>query len=131
MSSNTIGPGTSPPSAQAASPPPKAPHLPGDIAPGGGQPVRSPTTEAKASALKAATAPRAEEVKKAMERITDFVKYTASDIQFSVDKDTDALVVKVIDRDSKEVLRQIPSEEVLQIAKTLDSLQGLFVSQKV
>lgn len=130
MSSNTIGPGTSPPSVLAASPPPKAAHVPGDIAPGD-QTLRSATAEAKPSALKPATAPRAEDVKKAMERITDFVKYTASDIQFSVDKDTDALVVKVIDRDSKEVLRQIPSEEVLQIAKALDSLQGLFVSQKV
>lgn len=129
MSSNSIGTSTSPPTSQVASPPPRVARAPGD-APPEIQGIRSGKPETEPSAAKSA-APRADDVRKALERITDFVKYSASDVQFSVDYETNALVVKVIDRDSKEVLRQIPSEEVLQIAKTLDSLQGLFVSQKV
>jgi hypothetical protein len=41
-----------------------------------------------------------------------------------VDDDTGQLVVKIIDRSTKEVIRQMPSEEMLAIAKTLDSIKG-------
>jgi Uncharacterized flagellar protein FlaG len=46
-----------------------------------------------------------------------------------VDGDTGQLVVKIIDRSTKEVIRQMPSEEMMAIAKTLDSIKGLFVTQ--
>jgi flagellar protein FlaG len=54
----------------------------------------------------------------------------ASDIQFSIDEDTDTTVVKIVDRNTQEVIRQIPSEEMLEIAKALDRLQGLLIRQK-
>ena len=38
-------------------------------------------------------------------------------------------MVKVVDQSTKEVIRQIPSEEMLAIAKALDSLKGLLVRQ--
>jgi len=38
-------------------------------------------------------------------------------------------VVRIIDRATKEVIRQMPSEEMLSIAKALDSIKGLFVTQ--
>jgi flagellar protein FlaG len=34
-------------------------------------------------------------------------------------------VVKVVDNDTKEVIRQIPSEEMLKIAKYIDEITGL------
>jgi len=43
--------------------------------------------------------------------------------------DTGQLVVKIIDRTTQEVIRQMPSEEMLAIAKALDSIKGLFVQQ--
>jgi len=39
-------------------------------------------------------------------------------------------VVKVVDLETKEVIRQIPSPEVLEIAKAVDQLQGLLIRQK-
>lgn len=36
----------------------------------------------------------------------------------------------MIDRQTKEVLRQMPSEEALAIAHALDKLQGLMIKQK-
>lgn len=50
-------------------------------------------------------------------------------VRFEVDADTDRLVVKVVDRLSGELIRQIPSEEVLRIAKLLGRVQGTLVSQ--
>jgi flagellar protein FlaG len=72
-----------------------------------------------------------EQLAQAVTQIQDVIKQTAQSLQFSIDKDTGKTVVKVVDTDSKKVIRQIPSEEVLAIAKALDKLQGLLVKQKV
>ena len=64
-------------------------------------------------------------------KVQEFVNYVASDIEFSIDEDSGQTVVKVIDRATKEVLRQIPSEEMLELAKALDKLQGLLLRQEV
>jgi len=55
----------------------------------------------------------------------------AADLKFSVDEGTGIHVVQVIDQSSKEVIRQIPSEEVIHIANGLDQLQGLLIKHKV
>jgi flagellar protein FlaG len=51
-------------------------------------------------------------------------------LQIQVDKETDIVVVKVIDKKTKEVIRQIPPEYVLKIAKYLDEITGLLFSEK-
>ena len=51
-------------------------------------------------------------------------------LQIQIDKDTDIVVVKVIDKQTKEVIRQIPPEYVLKIAKYLDEIAGLLFSEK-
>ena len=71
-----------------------------------------------------------DEVKNAVLKIEKFVSSTASDIQFSLDDDSGEPIVKVIDRSTKEVIRQIPSKEMLEIAQALDRLQGLLIKQK-
>ena len=37
----------------------------------------------------------------------------------------------VEDKETGELIRQLPSEEVLRFARAIDKLQGLFVSQAV
>jgi len=49
---------------------------------------------------------------------------------FPFDDDTGRTVVKVVDASTDEVIRQIPSEEVLAIAKALDKLQGVLIKQE-
>ena len=66
----------------------------------------------------------------AIKATNDFVKPINSTIEFSMDKDAGELVVKVVDNTTKEVIRQIPSEEMLIIAKALDKIQGLLIRQK-
>jgi flagellar protein FlaG len=51
-------------------------------------------------------------------------------LQFSVDESTGTTVVKLIDKETNEVLRQIPSKEMLSIARALDRVQGLLVNAK-
>lgn len=70
------------------------------------------------------------QVSEAVGKINEMIRVVDRNLEFTVDKDTDLTVVKVIDSESKEVIRQIPSEEVIQIAKALDKLQGLLVRDK-
>lgn len=53
-----------------------------------------------------------------------------SDLRFSIDKDTGIHVVKFIDDKTKEVIRQIPAQEMLDIAKRLDELKGLLIKER-
>lgn len=54
----------------------------------------------------------------------------APNLKFSVDHDTGRTVVRVTDANTQEVIRQIPAEEVLQLAKELDRMQGLLFNKE-
>lgn len=49
-------------------------------------------------------------------------------LQFSIDDRSGRTVVRVIDRSTREVIRQIPSEEILALADRMDKIQGLLLS---
>jgi flagellar protein FlaG len=72
------------------------------------------------------------EVEEAVKKINETVKSLNRNVglEFSTDEDTKIQLVRLIDTESKEILRQIPSVEVLSIAKALDKLQGLLVRDK-
>ena len=53
-----------------------------------------------------------------------------SDLRFSVDEDTGIHIVKFVDDKTKEVIRQIPAQEMLDIAKRLDELKGLLIKER-
>ena len=53
------------------------------------------------------------------------------EIEFSVDSDTKKTVVRVVNTKTGELVRQIPSKEILAIARSIDQFQhGLLLSQK-
>jgi len=76
------------------------------------------------------TQPSRQELDKAVQAVSDFVTSVNNSLQFSVDGDSGKTVVKVIDTATKEVIKQIPSKEMLAIAQALDGIKGLLVQQK-
>ena len=70
-----------------------------------------------------------EAVKQAVETIQQVVESMTRDLRFSFDNDLNRTVIKVVDTSTDEVIRQIPAEEVLEIARSLNKLQGLLVRQ--
>ena len=74
--------------------------------------------------------PSAGELQKALEEVEKAVAPMAQSLQFSLDKDSGKTVVKVMDTDTNEVIRQIPTEEVLAISKAVDKLKGLLIKQQ-
>lgn len=77
-----------------------------------------------------AAPPGHDQVKEAMQAIRRVVAPVAQSLQFSIDEATGKTVVRVVDASTQEVIRQIPSEEVLAIARALDRLQGLLLKGK-
>lgn len=69
-------------------------------------------------------------VEEAVQQIADFVNKTRPELSFSVDEASGVRVVRIIDTTTKEIIRQYPSEEAIQLAQALDKLQGLLVRDK-
>lgn len=85
-------------------------------------------TEQSANGAPAKTPPTREEVKNAVNNINAALQASSQNLEFSIDDDANAVVVKVIDQSTKQVLRQIPTQEALEIAKSLDKVQGLLIN---
>ena len=69
------------------------------------------------------------EIEDAVAKVQKVVANQANNLLFSIDEDSGRTVVKVVDSSTMEMIRQIPSEEILSIAKALDKLQGLLLKQ--
>lgn len=68
--------------------------------------------------------PASPELEKAVQALNDRYSKLRTDLRFTIDKDSGETVVAVVDSEDGTVLRQIPSEEVLRIASTLEQHRG-------
>ena len=73
--------------------------------------------------------PTKEAVEFAAKRIESYVKESGRELSFSVDETSGHRVVRVTDS-TGELIRQMPSDETLRIAKSLDYMTHALVSQK-
>jgi flagellar protein FlaG len=65
-----------------------------------------------------------EQVQNAVVSINQFVQSLNRDLHFSVDEETERTVIKVIDSSSGKLIRQIPEEVVLELARKLNDDGG-------
>ncbi|CAB3724107.1 MULTISPECIES: flagellar protein FlaG [Achromobacter] len=61
---------------------------------------------------------------KALDEINDQMKAWSTQLQFEIDPNVHQVVVSVVDAESGDVIRTIPSETVLKIAKMIVNMQG-------
>ena len=65
-----------------------------------------------------------EELLKQIKNITEDGLYS---VRFERDSGSNSLVVKIVDSETDEVIRQIPQEELLELSKHLEELNGNLV----
>ncbi len=63
------------------------------------------------------------EIEKAIEVIAEFMKVTTQNVNFYKDETSDKTVIKVFDSESKDLIKQFPSEEFLDIANKILALR--------
>ena len=71
------------------------------------------------------------QLQSAVKELQDYVQSLQRNLEFSVDDSSGKVVVKVVARDSGEVIRQIPSETALELAKSLQDVNSLLFDEKV
>ncbi|PWF42661.1 flagellar protein FlaG [Massilia glaciei] len=87
----------------------------------------APTPVAKAQ--QASSKPTDDEVDRALKSINSALQSRSPNLEFSVDSESERTIVKVVDRMTQEVIRQMPSVDTLEIAKALDRLQSMLIRE--
>ena len=74
-------------------------------------------------------APDMKQLTEAVAKLNDHLQNVQRDLHFSIDDASGRTVVRVVNTETEEVVRQIPSEEVLRISQTIkeqmENLPGL------
>jgi flagellar protein FlaG len=69
-------------------------------------------------------------IEKTIAKIREAIGPSNTSLKIEIDTDTDRIIVKVLDDQSGEIIRQIPSQEMVEIAKRLDTMQGVFITKR-
>ena len=88
------------------------------------------STEIKVSGVNEAAQPTREVVAKAAAQLQEFVSSMGRNLNFSIDESTGYNVVRVVNPDTGELIRQLPSEELLKISRDFQSLNNVLVSHR-
>ena len=114
----TQGPINSPSTAPPGTAPP-------GTAPPGAAPLGSGPQEADSSSEAVEGLSRAvdrETLDKAVASVKEFIESTNRQLDFKVDEETGRTLVRVIDPDSGDLIRQLPPEELIAVAEVLEQL---------
>lgn len=66
----------------------------------------------------------------AVQRLNEQMQNGQRELGFSVDNKTDKLIVKVTNKETGELVRQIPAEAVVKMAQSIDSLKGVLFDKE-
>lgn len=77
-----------------------------------------------------APTPTKEQVEQAAARVKDVLRGTTSRLEIEIDSDLHKVVIKILNGESGEIIRQIPAQELLDLAKHLDEPKGLLVRER-
>lgn len=89
----------------------------------GGGNTLPPESVSQDSTQQSTRADESARVEQAVSKLNDYVQSLQRDLRFSVDDSTGQAVVRVIDRSTDQVVRQIPNDVALRLARNL-SAQG-------
>jgi len=99
----------------------------GAVAAGRSSPSKVEPNSDTALTLEAMRESFRESVEAANERLSS----RGTSISMAIDKATDTVIVQIKDQQSGDTVRQIPSQQALQISRNIERLTGIMIDQKV
>ncbi len=72
------------------------------------------------------TTQEAEPIEDVVSNLNELVRNLQRELRFSVDTKSGDTIIKVVDRETDEVVRQIPSEEIVALRQRLEQSSGGF-----
>lgn len=84
------------------------------------------------------TEKNADTLEQAFKTVSDFINVYNRNVTFSKDDESDTTVIQVFDRDTQELIKQFPSEELVELAnkisevsKDIDIQSGIFFDERI
>lgn len=71
-----------------------------------------------------------DEIFRAIERANEKVMNRNTELRFSVHERTKEIMIKVMNTDTQEVIREIPSEKILDMVANFMEIAGLYVDEE-
>ena len=112
--------------------PTQSPYVPQHQAETDAKPVRGGGGKGDAE-LKTSTpapTPTKEKLEQAASRVKEVLRGTTSRLEIEIDSDSNKAVIRILNGESGEIIRQIPAQELLDLAKHLDEPKGLLVRER-
>lgn len=111
------------PPSQTTTPAVRAAGMPGHVS-------ELPASKAVANAQASeADKPGAGQLQQSLEDINKVLAGFSISVQFEIDPDYSELIVKVVDQHTGQLIRRMPTEEVVRMSKAMDNLKGLLFAQ--
>ena len=85
----------------------------------------------KEQQLTAAQLNELKEITETVNEVNHFLQNMNRDLAFSVDDESGTNIIVVKDSNTEEVIRQIPSEELVVLRKKIDYMSGILFDKKV
>lgn len=79
--------------------------------------VQAPSTQVEAREIQEVERPSVSEVVQAAQDLSEYLSSAARSLQINVDGELESPIVTVLDTETEEVVRQIPSEELVALAR--------------
>lgn len=81
--------------------------------------------------VKAASYPDEDSLKNIIDEIKKTLKVLDAEIKIKYHQETNTTIVQLIDTRTKQVIREIPSEKVINLVLKLEELLGILVDEKI
>ncbi len=91
------------------------------------QPSPEPKVEAPGTGAKQESNVNEQELGSVVESLNALAQAARRRLEFSVDQDSGRTVIKIMDFDTQELIRQIPPEELLRLSQHMHDAQGLLI----
>jgi flagellar protein FlaG len=75
--------------------------------------------------------PKSEQIQEVLTRLQETFQHIEPRIELSVDKELNQVIFRFFDKESGEVIRQIPSEKILELQRFFEDQSGLFVEEQI
>ncbi|TWI72381.1 flagellar protein FlaG [Desulfobotulus alkaliphilus] len=72
-----------------------------------------------------------EELEKATDDLNKYMDELKTSLGFTIHDETNELLVNIINRDTKEIIKQIPPEELVAIREKMAELAGILLDERV
>ena len=70
-----------------------------------------------------------EKIERSINKLNDLMAKGQRSLNFSVDRSSDQVVVRVVDTNTDEIIRQIPNEESIRLAEYIDGMVGVIFNR--